>query len=209
MISNIQELPRAIAARIPADPSRAPHDGNADESLIGRIALGDATAMRTLFVRHSTRVYRYIVSLTGNATIAEDVVNEVFLQVWRKAGQFQGRSQVSTWLLAVARNQALRELRRQSVEPLDDKHEMVEDASDSPETTMHRKQSDTILFNCLKQLSPVHREVIDLVYYHGKTVSDAALITGVAENTVKTRMFYARKRLSELLKAAGIDRGWP
>ena len=62
---------------------------------------------------------------------------------------------------------------------------------------------------CLTGLSADHREIIDLVYYHEKSVEEVAEIVGIPENTVKTRMFYARKKLAELLKAAGIERGWP
>jgi len=61
----------------------------------------------------------------------------------------------------------------------------------------------------LTALSPEHREIIDLVYYHEKSVEEAAEIVGIPENTVKTRLFYARKKLAELLKAAGVERGWP
>ena len=66
-----------------------------------------------------------------------------------------------------------------------------------------------MLRQCLEQLSLEHREMIDLVYYHEKSVEEVAEIVGIPENTVKTRMFYARKKLAELLKAAGIERGWP
>jgi len=74
---------------------------------------------------------------------------------------------------------------------------------------MQKRQKNEILLECLKQLSPAHREIIDLVYYHEKSVEEAAEIVGIPENTVKTRMFYARKKLAELLKDAGIERGWP
>jgi len=73
----------------------------------------------------------------------------------------------------------------------------------------HAADSKLDVIEMLQKLSPEHREVIDLVYYHEKTVQEVAEIVGIPEATVKTRMFYARKRLSELLKTAGIDRGWP
>jgi RNA polymerase sigma-70 factor (ECF subfamily) len=72
-----------------------------------------------------------------------------------------------------------------------------------------KRDKSNALRRCLMALSPEHREVIDLVYYHEKSVEEVAAIVGIPEATVKTRMFYARKRLSELLKAAGVDRGWP
>ena len=66
-----------------------------------------------------------------------------------------------------------------------------------------------LLRKALSALSAEHREIIDLVYYHEKSVEEVAQIVGIPENTVKTRMFYARKKLGELLKEAGIERGWP
>jgi RNA polymerase sigma-70 factor (ECF subfamily) len=78
-----------------------------------------------------------------------------------------------------------------------------------PETALAKKDKSAIIRKCLTGLSAEHREIIDLVYYHEKSVEEVALIVGIPENTVKTRMFYARKRLAELLKAEGIERGWP
>ena len=82
----------------------------------------------------------------------------------------------------------------------------IEDPQDNPEVTIQNRQTSGILLDCLKQLSPAHREVIDLVYYHQKSIDEVAGITGIPPNTVKTRMFYARKRIAELMAAQGIDR---
>src|SRR5262249_29909283 len=106
-------------------------------------------------------------------------------------------SQVTTWLLAIARNKALSALQRQSTEQLDEEAvAAIEDTDNNPEVTVHTRQRSAILLNCLTQLSPHHREVIDLVYYHEKSTDEVAEIIGVPQNTVKTRMFYARKRRS-------------
>jgi RNA polymerase sigma-70 factor (ECF subfamily) len=181
-----------------------------DEVLIGRIAQGDRLAMQALFARHQLRVYRFVLRLVGNPTAAEDLISEVFLDVWRQADRFEGRSAVSTWLLAIARFKALSSMRRRPHEELDDeKVGAIEDTSDDPELSVQKKDKGAALRKCLQALSPEHREVIDLVYYHEKSVEEVAAIAGIPEATVKTRMFYARKKLSELLRAAGIDRGWP
>jgi len=181
-----------------------------DEVLIGRIAHGDRLAMQVLFARHHVRVYRFVLRLVRNESIAEDLISEVFLDVWRQAGRFEGRSAVSTWLLAIARFKALSALRRKPDEELDDEAaEAIEDQSDDPEVAVQKKDTSEVLRKCLSALSPEHREVIDLVYYHEKSVEEVAAIVGIPENTVKTRMFYARKKLAELLKSAGIERGWP
>ena len=76
--------------------------------------------------------------------------------------------------------------------------------ADTPETTLDRSNVSAILRACIAKLSPAHREIINLVYYHEKTVEEAGEIIGIPQSTVKTRMFYARKQLAELLKGAGI-----
>jgi RNA polymerase sigma-70 factor, ECF subfamily len=168
-----------------------------DEVLISRIAGGDRLAMQVLYARHHVRVFRFVLRLVRNEATAEDLISEVFLDVWRQAGKFEGRSAASTWMLSIARFKALSALRRRPDEELDDEAaEQIEDHADDPETA-------------LAKLSVDHREIIDLVYYHEKSVEEVAEIVGIPEATVKTRMFYARKKLSELLKEQGIDRGWP
>ena len=176
-----------------------------DEALIGLIADGDKRAMQVLYARHNVRVYRFILRLTGNTSLAEDLVSDVFLDVWRQADAFEAKCQVSTWLLAIARYKALSALRRRSDDQLDDAvAASIEDPSDNPETIMHNKNCSALVQKCLTQLSPAHREVIDLVYYHEKSVDEVAKITGVPAATVKTRMFYARNKMQELLKQSGV-----
>jgi RNA polymerase sigma-70 factor, ECF subfamily len=112
--------------------------------------------------------------------------------------------------LAIARFKALSALRRRPDEALDEATvAAIEDPSDDPEVSLEKKDKGVLIRKCLAGLSAEHREIIDLVYYHERSVEEAAAIVGVPENTVKTRMFYARKKLAELLKAAGIERGWP
>ena len=166
--------------------------------------------MQVLFARHHVRVYRFVLRLVRNEATAEDLISDVFLDVWRQAGKFEGRSQVSTWMLSIARFKALSTLRRRPEEELDDETAgAIEDQSDDPEASLAKKEKGAVLRQCLTALSVEHREIIDLVYYHEKSVEEVAGIVGIPEATVKTRMFYARKKLSELLKGQGIDRGWP
>lgn len=182
----------------------------ADEVLVIRIAGGDRLAMQVLFARHHVRVYRFVLRLVGNPATAEDLISEVFLDVWRQAARFEARSQVSTWLLAIARFKALSVLRKRPEQELDEEQAgAIEDTSDDPEVTAQKKDKAEILRKSLQGLSPEHREIIDLVYYHEKSVEEVAEIVGIPEATVKTRMFYARKKLGELLKNSGVDRGWP
>lgn len=181
-----------------------------DLELLERIAARDAVAVQTLFARHHVRLFRFLVRMVKNEAIAEELTNEVFIEVWRNAGRFEGRSAPTTWLLSIARNKAISLMRRRHDEPLDEEMAAaVPDSGDNPEEIAQKRDKSTVIRACLEQLSPEHREVIDLVYYHEKSVRDVSEIVGIPENTVKTRMFYARKALSELLANAGIDRGWP
>ena len=124
-----------------------------------------------------------------------------------KPAGFKSNSQVSTWLLAIARNKALSALRRRVDQPLeDDKVATIEDPADDPEVMVQNKERSAIMQKCLSQLSAAQREVIDLVYYHEKKVEEVAQIIGVPASTVKTRMFYARQRMGELLEGAGYRR---
>jgi RNA polymerase sigma-70 factor (ECF subfamily) len=181
-----------------------------DEVLIARIAKGDRFAMEELFARYRVPVYRFVLRMVRNPTTAEDLDSDVFLVVWRQAGTFEGRSAVSTWIFSIARFKALNALQRRPMEELDDeKAGAIEDQADDPEIALAKKDKAAVLRACLLKLSAEHREIVNLVYYQHKSVEDVAGIVGIPEATVKTRMFYARKKLSELLTEQGIERGWP
>ena len=127
----------------------------------------------------------------------------MFLDVWRQADRFQGRSSVSTWLLAIARFKALSARRIRKDVELDETIEAtVADPADNPEVMLENKNREELVRAALNNLSPEHKEVIDLVYYHEKSVDECAQIIGVPPGTVKTRMFYARKKVAEMVKAA-------
>jgi RNA polymerase sigma-70 factor (ECF subfamily) len=179
-----------------------------DEALVGRIAAGDRLAMQVLFARHHVRLYRFVLRLVSNEAVAEDLVSDTFLDVWRQAGAFKARSAASTWLLGIARLKALSALRRRSANELDGAAAgAVADPADNPEVAIQRKDTGEILRACVTMLSREHREIIDLVYYHEKSIDEVVGIVGIPRNTVKTRLFYARKLLSPLLKVRGVDRG--
>jgi RNA polymerase sigma-70 factor, ECF subfamily len=176
-----------------------------DEMLLESIADGGRTAMHILYSRHNVRVYRFILRIVRDTTMAEDLVSQVFLDVWRTASQFEGRSQVSTWLLSIARFKALTALRQRRHEDIDEDVLEIADQADTPEASLDRSNTSAILRACVAKLSPAHREIINLVYYHEKSVEEAGEIIGIPQSTVKTRMFYARKQLADLLRGAGVD----
>jgi RNA polymerase sigma-70 factor, ECF subfamily len=196
-------MPNVIAINAQASQSIIAAQATSDDMLLESIADGNRTSMHILYCRHNVRVYRFILRIVRDATTAEDLVSQVFLDVWRTAGQFQGRSQVSTWLLSIARFKALSARRRRTHAELDETIEAtVVDSADNPEIALQKKSRGEFVRTALMKLSPHHREIIDLVYYHEKSIEDCALILGIPAATVKTRMFYARKKLAEQVQEA-------
>jgi RNA polymerase sigma-70 factor, ECF subfamily len=199
-------MQNVVAINSAARQSIVAAQATTDEMLLEGIAEGNRTAMHTLYARHNVRVYRFVLRIVRDTTMAEDLVSQVFLDVWRTARQFEGRSQVSTWLLSIARFKALTSLRQRRFEDIDqDDVREIADEADTPETSLERATTSEILRACVAKLSPAHREIINLVYYHEKSVEEVGQIIGIPQSTVKTRMFYARKQLADLLKVAGIE----
>jgi RNA polymerase sigma-70 factor (ECF subfamily) len=181
-----------------------------DEVLVQRIAAGNRAAMGSLYARHNMQVYRFLLRLMRNPSSAEDVLSDGFLDVWQQAARFEGRSTALTWIFSIARFKALSAMRRKTPGALDPEFaDAIEDEADTPEVTAQKASKAEIMRRCLTALSTEHRAVIDLVYYHECSVEEVSEILGIPANTVKTRMFYARRRLAEMLAAAGLDRGWP
>jgi len=195
-----------IAINAAAQESIIAAQATSDEMLLDSIAGGDRNAMHVFYCRHNVRVYRFVLRIVRDTATAEDLVSQAFLDVWRTAGQFERRSQVSTWLLSIARFKALTALRQRRYEDIEQDEVLeIPDECDTPEAALARNSTNAILRACIAKLSPAHREIIDLVYYHEKSVEEVGAIIGIPQSTVKTRMFYARKQLAELLKGAGVE----
>jgi RNA polymerase sigma-70 factor, ECF subfamily len=174
-----------------------PRRDNSDETLIAKIASGNRLAMQVLYARHHTRVHRFLLRWTGNAATAEDLTADVFLSAWRHADRFDGSSTVSTSLIAIARRKAESELRRRP-QALSNAHD---EAIIGLEIVARGKDDGAVLRQSLMRLTREHREIIDLVYYHGKSEQEVARIVGISCNEVRSRMLRARTRLSELAAA--------
>jgi RNA polymerase sigma-70 factor (ECF subfamily) len=197
---------RSSCGSLAAQSHRVVTDAASDETLVARVAEGDHRAIGLLLARHQQTVYRFVLRLIADRTTAEDIVSEVFIELWRQASRFEGRARLSTWLLAIARNKALSVMRHRVDQQLEDGvAEAIPDDAATAEDTFDAATRGAILRDCLKRLSSAHREIIDLVYYHEKSVEEVATIVGAPEATVKTRMFYARRHLAGLVKAAGIE----
>ncbi len=146
----------SIRRGIAASPEKvAARESSSDETLIRRIAGGDQLAMRTLFVRHRVALYRWLLRLVGDETLAEDLLSEAFLSVWRQAHRFEGRSSVSTWLLAIARNKALSTRRSRTDAGLDEESiSIVPDTAVDPEVALLKKNRAELLRQSIARLSP-------------------------------------------------------
>jgi len=182
-------------------------DDTAEHALVQRIARGDRRAFEELFAQQGERVFRYAFRLINDSSKAEEVTNDVMLEVWKSAGKFEGRSKVSTWLLGITRNLAFNAVRRKQLDTIDvdEAPEMAAPAQDSGARAHDGAKLKHGLRVALAQLSPEHRDVVELTFFHGCSYQEIAEIVQCPVNTVKTRMFHAKKQLQGLLLEAGLD----
>ena len=174
-------------------------------ALISQVAGGDVPAFETLFRRYYPRLRRFIEQKTRRPQLVDEVLNDTMLVVWRKAGTYNLRSRLSTWIIGIALRRSL-----QALERVDDAIEFDLDAVASPpesgpEAQLLRRELRTELSRALMSLSPEHRAVIELTYYDGYSYREIAAIVGCPVDTVKTRMFHARRRLKALLTERGQE----
>ena len=171
-----------------------------DIEVLKQVANADKRGLETLYSRHSSQTFKFLLRLTGNRSTAEDLTHDVFLEIWKSASRFEGRSSVSTWILSIARYKALDAGRKRKALTEQD---LPPTPEPSPEARAMQASSSDYMRRCMMALSQEHREIIDLVYFHEKSVKEVSEILDIHEATVKTRMFYARKKLKEMLQAQG------
>ena len=182
------------------------NDGN-DAALVSRIGRGDKKAFETLFQTYGERVFRYAYRLISDASKAEEVTNDVMLEVWKNAAKFEGRSKVSTWILGITRHVALNAVRRKDFDTVDvdDAPEIQAPEGETGALALDRETLKARMTQALGKLSQEHRDVVELTFFHGCTYQEIAAIVNCPANTVKTRMHHAKKQLMGLLVEAGID----
>jgi len=164
-----------------------------DHHLIARVAVGDRVAFRSLYDRYAQRVFRFAMSIVRRPHLAEDVLQETMIVVWKKAKTFKGKAKASTWILGIARNLALNVLRKvMRGEPLPDEKAETADPSSQIETSVQVERA-------LGTLPDHQREVMHLVFYEEMSLREAAEVLGIPEGTVKSRMHHARKALAREL----------
>ncbi|NPA41533.1 MAG: sigma-70 family RNA polymerase sigma factor [Aquificae bacterium] len=165
-------------------------------ALIRGVAKGDEEALKKLIRLYKDRVFLYVYGLLRNYEDSEEATAETFFQIWRSAKKFKGFSKPSTWIFGVARNVAMNILRKRRKEF---KTFELEDW-DSPVEDVEVPENVELLRRAIEMLSPAHREVIHLAFYEDMSYSEIAEVLGIPENTVKTRVFHAKKKLRDLVK---------
>jgi RNA polymerase sigma-70 factor (ECF subfamily) len=172
-----------------------------DLVLLGRVAEGDRDAFRRLYSHYHRRLHRFLMRLTRERQLTEEVINDTMMVVWQHAADFRGASRVSTWILGIAYRRALKTLERTRNASAQD---VIVAAANVPDGALldmlsHGTETHDWIDRALTKLSPEHRMVIELAYFLGLSCEEIAEIVGCPLGTVKTRMFYGRERLRQVL----------
>ena len=174
--------------------------------LIDRVARGDLRAFEDLYRIYHPRLSRFLLNITRRPQLVEEVLSDTLLVVWRRSDGFNGRSKVSTWIFAIAYRKALNALRRLD-EPVEDPRADSRESPDpGPEQQLGQSQINEALLGAIAGLSADHRAVVDLAYFHEIGYREIAEIMDCPVDTVKTRMFHARRHLKH--KLAGRLADW-
>jgi len=167
----------------------------AELELIRRIRLRDRAALRDLYLIYHRRLSRFLVRVTRRSDVAEEVINDTLLVVWNSAERFRGDSRVSTWIVGIAYRRALKAIRRRSFEVLElAAGEAVADAD-----VLQSCETQEWIEEAMRELPIEQRLCLELAYMMGHSCEEIAGITSCSVNTVKTRLFHARRKLATLL----------
>lgn len=170
-----------------------------DLILIDHIAEGDDEAFRKLFERYYPMIYRFIIRINRSPELAEEAVDDTLFEVWKKAKKFRKSSKVSTWIYGIAYYKALKSLRGINDFQDDTKLEGMPDPADSPEKIYEAREIQGHIHEALQTLSAEQRTAMELAFFNELPYSEIARIMGCDENTVKTRIFRAKKKLNHIL----------
>jgi len=178
---------------------RAQSERDADLRLIALVGRGDAEAFRELYRKYQTRLTRFLANLVRQPQIVEEVLDDTLMVVWERAADFKGESKLSTWIFAIAYRKAMKAVRRYDV-PIED-HDAENRASNeaTPEEAFGQMRLHNLLRGAMAELSPDHRGVVELTYFQDLSYREIAEIMDCPVDTVKTRMFYARRHLKRRL----------
>lgn len=176
-------------------------DKHGELTLLRRVAGRDRDAFTELYRSYHARLFKFVYRLTSSYTIAEELETEVMLAVWDKAPGFREESRVSTWIFGIAYKMALRRLTRErSKQSTSDRLDQIPVEFDAAVETENWVQQG------IQSLPPEQRITVMLVFYLGLTYEETAAVTGCPVNTVKTRMFHARRKLKEFLEDSALPK---
>lgn len=164
------------------------------KQLMTRIAQGDKTAFAELYRAYEAPLYRFITSKLRDPFEANDVLHDVFMEVWRAAAKFEGRSAVKTWLFGIAYRKVMDRFRKSARTELTDEPPEEVDEQDGFCDLAQAQEAGHVRF-CIETLKAAHRMVIELVFYQEMTCREVAETVDIPEGTVKTRLFHAKKLL--------------
>jgi RNA polymerase sigma factor (sigma-70 family) len=192
--------PAAEAHTLPPAGSPDAHPGTDEFALMRRVTAKERQAFEALYQRYYPRLLSYLVKFLGCRALAEEVLDDVMLVVWREASRFRYQSRVSTWIFGIAYYKALK-ARTKTLAPSPGSPSPADALPDheDPAETLIRQEIHSALGHTIQALPPEQRAVVELTFYHGFSYSEIAAMTGCPVNTVKTRMRYARTRLAQLL----------
>jgi RNA polymerase sigma-70 factor (ECF subfamily) len=173
--------------------------------LLQRISAGDQSALCELYAAYGQRLYAYALRLTNDRANAEDVVQETLVTVWRAAGKYRGEGRVLAWLLGIVHNLALKCLRQSSIPITDEMEATMSTPGASPEIQAQNNDQARWVQQALQNLSPEHRAVLELVFYQGLSLEEAAQVCNCPLGTVKSRLSYARQHLRGLISRQNLE----
>ena len=177
-----------------------------DLPLIQGVARGDSRALNELYARHGANILNYLTSYLNDRQLAEEVLQDVMMAVWKSAAGFRGESKVRTWLLTIARNRAINAGRRYTPRMVE-LDENIYHGDSSPLERAEQKSLHLALREAIKTLPKFHQEILILVFYHGLTGQEVADVLGVSVGTVKSRLHRAKEMLRRVLQSTGDDWG--
>jgi RNA polymerase sigma-70 factor (ECF subfamily) len=179
-----------------------------ERDLLARIGTQDLEAFETLYRIYQPRLGRFLITMLQRPQLVEEVLDDTMMVVWQTAGKFRGSSKPSTWIFAIAYRKALKAKARwpDPVEDVDFDTRVDTDAR--ADEQLHRNRLHEALRAAMERLSPEHRAVVDLTYFHGLGYREIADIVNCPVDTVKTRMFHARRRLKQVLSGGFGDWLW-
>jgi len=193
----------ALFKRGARERQRSAPDG--DEHLLALIREGDVRAFESVYRNYYGPLTRFLQRLTRRPQVTEEVLNDTMLVLWHRPESFRGDSKLSTWMFGIAYRKAMKALRRLD-EPAEDRHRDADASSDdNPERDAHNVLRHSALIQAMGKLSPEHRAVVDLTYFHELGYREIAEIVGCPVDTVKTRMFHARRILKRELAGGLVD----